>query len=62
MPHCERKNKESIFKNGNPPGSKMGSRANAPSSQMGSRSGYTNNKPVANNNMRPNMNTKYGKK
>ena len=53
LTHCEKKNKEQMFKNKGP----------TPSSQMGgSRSGYNNNKPMANNNMRPNMNTKYGKK
>ena len=52
LTHCEKKNKQSIFKN----------KGNPPSSQMGSRSGYNNNKPTTNNNMRPNMNTKYGKK
>jgi hypothetical protein len=51
LTHCEKKNKEAMFKNKGP----------TPSSQMGSRSGY-NNKPMASNNSRPNMNTKYGKK
>lgn len=50
--HCERKYKEIMFKN----------RGNAPNSQMGSRGSNQINKNAMGGNMRPNYNTKFGKK
>jgi hypothetical protein len=53
LPHCEKKNKENMFKNkGNPPNSQMGARNN----NLNSKNTMQNNM----NNMKPNLNTKFG--